>query len=150
MFVYRPPKGSCWGHSIGKDPVKAKLKLDAFFDAYFEQVDSVSPTTLVLAWKSSVLPKVEWPEAFQGPENQKVRQFLFGVMGDRVMFPMGIVFPLSTIEPASFEFLRRFSTNAPFKMSAKHFQVGIVGKAGSFAWRKRDAEIPAKLEEAIV
>jgi len=150
MFVYRPPKGGCWGHSIGKDPVKAKLKLDAFFDAYFEQVDSVSPTTLVLAWKSSVLPKVEWPEAFQGPENQKVRQFLFGVMGDRVMFPMGIVFPLSTIEPASFEFVGRFGTDAPFKMSAKHFQVGIVGKAGSFAWRKPDAEIAAKLEEAIV
>jgi len=150
MFVYRPPKGSCWGHSIGKDPVNAKLKLDAFFEAYFERVDSVSPTTLVLAWKSSVLPKVEWPEAFQGPENQKVRQFLFGVKGDRVMFPMGIVFPLSTIEPASFEFLGRFSTDAPFKMSAKHFQVGIVGKAGSFAWRKPDAEIAAKLEEAIV
>ena len=150
MFVYRPPKGSCWGHSIGKNPVKAKLKLDAFLDAYFERVDSVSPTTLVLAWKSSVLPKVEWPEAFQGPENQKVRQFLFGVMGGRVMFPMGIVFPLSTIEPASFQFLRRFSTDAPFKMSAKHFQVGIVGKAGSFAWRKPDAEIAAKLEEAIV
>ena len=105
---------------------------------------------MVLAWKSSVLPKVEWPEAFLGPENQKVRQFLFMVMGDRVMFPMGIVFPLSTIEPASFEFLGRFSTDAPFKMSAKHFQVGIVGKAGSFAWRKPDAEIAAKLEEAIV
>jgi hypothetical protein len=150
MFVYRPPKGSCWGHSIGKDPVKAKLKLDAFFDAYFERIDSVSPTTLVLAWKSSVLPKIEWPEAFQGPEKQKVRQFLFGVMGDRVMFPMGIVFPLSTIEPASFEFLGRLSTDAPFKMSAKHFQVGIVGKNGNFAWRKPDAEIAAKLEEIIV
>jgi hypothetical protein len=91
MFVYRPPKGSCWGHSIGKDSAKAKQKLDALFDAYFERVESQSPTTLVLAWKSSVLPKVDWPEAFQGPENQKVRQFLFMVMGDRVMFPMGIV-----------------------------------------------------------
>ena len=150
MFVYRPPKGSCWGHSIGKDPIKAKVKLEAFFDAYFERVESQSPTTLVLAWKSSVLPKVEWPEAFLGPENQKVRQFLFMVMGDRVMFPMGIVFPLSTIEPASFEFLGRFSTDAPFKMSAKHFQVGVVGKSGSFAWRKPDAEIAAKLEEVIV
>ena len=149
MFVYRPPKGSAWRHSIGKDPVKAKLKLDAFFDAYFERVESQSPTTLVLAWKSSVLPKAEWPEAFQGPENQKVRQFLFGVMGDRVMFPMGIVFPLSTVEPASFEFLGRFSADAPFKMSAKPFQVGIVGKTGSFAWRKPDAEIAAKLEEFI-
>lgn len=105
---------------------------------------------MVVAWKSSVLPKVDWPEAFLGPEKQKVRQFLFGVMGDRVMFPMGIVFPLSTIEPASFEFLGRFSADAPFKMSAKHFQVGVIAKNGSFAWRKPDADIAAKLEEFIV
>jgi hypothetical protein len=150
MFVYRPPKGSCWGHSIGKDSLKAKVKLEAFFDAYFERVESISPTTQVFAWKSSVLPKVEWPEAFQGPEKQKVRQFLFGVMGDRVMFPMGIVFPLSTIEPASFEFLGRFSADAPFKMSAKHFMVGIIAKNGKFAWRKPGADIAAKLEEFVV
>ena len=150
MFVYRPPKGSCWGHSIGKDTAKAKQKLDALFDAYFERIEALSPTTTVVAWKSSILPMVDWPEAFQGPENQKVRQFLFGVMGDRVMFPMGIVFPLSTIEPASFEFLGRFSADAPFKMSAKHFQVGVIAKNGSFAWRKPDAEIAAKLEAVIV
>ena len=150
MFVYRPPKGSCWGHSIGKDTAKAKQKLDALFDAYFERIEMLSPTTTVVAWKSSVLPKVDWPEAFQGPENQKVRQFLFGVMGDRVIFPMGVVFPLSTTEPASFEFLGRFSADAPFKMSAQHFQVGVIAKNGSFAWRKPDAEIVAKLEAVIV
>ena len=149
MFVYRPPKGSCWGHSIGKDPAKAKQKLDALFDAYFERVESQSPTTLVVAWKSSVLPKIDWPEAFQGPENQKVRQFLFIEMGDRVMFPMGIVFPLSIIEPASFEFLGRFSADTPFKMSAKHFQVGVISKNGSFAWRKPEAEMAAKLEAVM-
>ena len=102
-----------------------------------------------MAWKPLLLPKIDWPEAFLGPEKQKVRQFLFIVTGDRVMFPMGIVFPLSTIEPASFEFLGRFSADAPFKMSAKYFQVGIVHKNGSFAWRKPDAEIAAKLEEVI-
>ena len=150
MFVYRPPKGSCWGHSIGKDWTKAKQKLDALFDAYFERIESVSPTSTVVAWKSSVLPKVEWPAVFQGPENQKVRQFLFGVMGNRVMFPMGIVFPLSTVEPASFEFLGRFSSDVPFKMSAEHFMVGVIAKNGSFAWRKPDAEIAAKLEAVIV
>jgi len=150
MFVYRPPKGSCWGHSTGKDSAKAKQKLDALFDAYFERIESVSPTSTVVAWKSSVLPKVEWPAVFQGPENQKVRQFLFGVMGNRVMFPMGIVFPLSTVEPASFEFLGRFSSDAPFKMSARHFMVGVIAKNGSFAWRKPDAGIAAKLEEFIV
>jgi hypothetical protein len=72
------------------------------------------------------------------------------VMGTRVMFPMGIVFPLSTIEPASFEFLRRFSTGAPFKMSAKHFMVGITANNRKFAWRKPDAEIAARLEQVIV
>jgi len=149
MFVYRPPKGSCWGHSIGKDPAKAKAKLDTFFDAYFERVEQQSPTTLVLAWKSSVLPKVEWPEVFLGPDNQKLRQFLFMVMGDRVMFPMGIVFPISPTEPASFEFLGRFNADTPFEMSDKHFQVGIVGKNGNFAWRKPDAEIAAQLEKCI-
>jgi hypothetical protein len=63
---------------------------------------------------------------------------------------MGIVFPLSTTEPASFEFLRRFSADAPFKMSAKHFMVGIIAKNGKFAWRKPDAEMAAKLEKFIV
>lgn len=150
MFVYRPPKGSCWGHSIGKDPIKAKVKLDTFFDAFFERVGSVSATTLILAWKDSVLPKVEWPEVFLGPDKQKVRQFLFGMMGNRVMFPMGIVFPLSTVEPTSFEFLGRFSADAPFEMSARHFMVGVIAKNGSFAWRKPDAEIAAKLETVIV
>jgi hypothetical protein len=149
MFVYRPPKGSCWGHSLGKDLAKAKQKLDAFSEAYFERVESQSPTTTVVAWKISVLPKFDWPEVFLGPDKQKMRQFLFMVMGDRVMFPMGIVFPLSSGEPTSFEFLRRFSADAPFKMSSKHFQVGILGKNGSFAWRKPDAEIAAKLEEFI-
>src|SRR5260221_6393009 len=134
MFVYRPPKGSCWGHSIGKDWTKAKQQLDALFDGYCERIESVSPASTVVAWKSSVLPKIDWPAAFQGPENQKVRQFLFGVMGNRVMFPMGIVFPLSTVEPASFEFLGRFSSDVPFKMSAEHFIVGIVSSTSKFAW----------------
>jgi len=153
MFVYRPPKGSCWGHSVGKDPVKAKVKIDALFDAYFERIEQQSPTTWVLAWKSSVLPKVEWAEAFQGPEQEKARQFLFIVRGvlesDRVMFPMGMVFPLSVTESASFEFLGRFSADAPFKMSAQHFMVGVTARNGKFAWRKPDAEIAAKLKEFV-
>jgi hypothetical protein len=35
-------------------------------------------------------------------------------------------------------------------MSAKHFMVGVIAKNGSFAWRKPDAEIAAKLEAVIV
>jgi hypothetical protein len=149
MFVYRPPKGSCWGHSFGKDQTTGLPKLDAFIDAFFERVEQQSLTTLIVAWKDSVLPKVEWPGVFLGPDNEKLRPFLFMVIGNRVMFPMGMVFPLSTIEPASFEFLRRFSTDAPFKMSAKHFMVGITARSGKFAWRKPDADILAKLEEYI-
>src|SRR6266404_3673969 len=64
MFVYRPPKGSCWGHSFGKDQTTGIPKLEAFFDAFFDRVEQQSPTTLVLAWKDSVLPKVEWPDVF--------------------------------------------------------------------------------------
>jgi hypothetical protein len=149
MFVYRPPKGSCWGHSIGKDQTTAIPKLEAFLDAFFERVEQQGPTTLVLAWKDSVLPKIDWPDVFLGEDNQKLRQFLFMVMGNRVMFPMGIVFPLSVTDPASFEFLRRFSANAPFKMSAGHFMVGITARNGKFAWRKPDADIAARLEEFI-
>jgi len=150
MFVYRPAKGSCWGHSFGKDQTTGIPRLEAFFDAFCERVEQQNPTTLVLAWKDSVLPKVEWPDVFLGPDKQKLRQFLCMVMGNRVMFPMGIVFPLSTVEPSSFEFLGRFSADAPFKMSAQHFMVGVIAKNGSFAWRKPEAQIAAKLEAVIV
>jgi len=149
MFVYRPPKGSCWGHSLGKDQTTAMPMLEAFFDAFFERVEQQSSTAGVLVWKDSVLPKVEWPDVFLGPDNQKLRQFLFMVMGSQVSFVMGIVFPLSTHEPASFEFLKRFSAAAPFKMSAKHFMVGVTAKNGKFAWRKPDTNILAKLEEYV-
>ncbi|HLX68263.1 MAG TPA: hypothetical protein VKV04_01430 [Verrucomicrobiae bacterium] len=148
MFVYRPPKGSCWGHALAKGP--GRMKVQEFIDAYFERVESQGLTSLVLAWKSSVLPKVEWAEAFLGPENEIVRRFLFMERSGRVSFVMGIVFPLSTSDPASFEFLGRFSASAPFKMSAKHFMVGIVAGNGKFAWRKPDDEMIAKLEECIV
>lgn len=124
-------------------------KLEVFFDTFFERIERQSPTTLVLAWKSAILPKVEWPEVFQGPENQRLRQFLFMVMGNRVMFPMGIIFPLSTSEPASFEFLRRFSIEAPFEMKAKYFQVGVIGHSGRFAWRKPDPDRLARLKEFV-
>jgi hypothetical protein len=144
MFVYRPPKGMCWGHA--KDPHK---KLEVFFDTYFERVETQGPTNLVLAWKDSVIPKVEWADVFLGPDKEMLRQFLFMVRSGRVMFPMGIVFPIAPAEPASFEFLARFSADAPFKMSAKHFQVGIVHNNGKFAWRKPDTGIVAKLEACI-
>jgi hypothetical protein len=149
MFVYRPPKGSCWGHSFGKDQTTGLPMLQAFLDTFFDRVGQQGPSTLILAWKDSVLPKVDWAEAFLGADKQLLRQFLFMVRGNRVAFPMGIVFPLSITEPASFEFLKRFSGEAPFKMSTKHFMVGITAGNGKFAWRKPEADVAEKLTEFV-
>jgi hypothetical protein len=91
--------------------------LDAFFDTYFERVESPNPGTLILAWKSSVLPNIDWPEELLKPENQPFQHIMFIVAGDRVMFPTGILFPISPLEPASYRFLGRFSADAPFKMN---------------------------------
>ena len=68
----------------------------------------------------------------------------------RLMFPMGIVFPISPQEPASYEFIRQFSQATPFKMSPKHFQVGIIAKTGKLAWRKPADDVAARLQEALV
>jgi hypothetical protein len=67
MFVYRPPKSSCWGHSIGKDSIKAKLKLDAFFDAYFERVGSQGPTTLITIFLYQIIRRRLPPDKSPGP-----------------------------------------------------------------------------------
>jgi hypothetical protein len=151
MFVYRPPKSSCWGHAIGsKDPLKVQQKIDTFFDAFFERVDYDQPKNYVLTWKNSVLPNTDWPAGYLEPEGQRWQQLFFIVTENRIMFPMGIVIPISPQEPASYEFLRRFSQETPFKMSPKHFQVGIIGKTGKLAWRKPGADIAARLQEVIV
>jgi hypothetical protein len=151
MFSYRPPKRSSWGHSIGsKDPLEARKELDAFFDTYFERVEPQSSQPLILAWKSSVLPNIDWPEELLQPESQPFQHVMVVVMGNRVSFPVGILFPISPTEPASYQFLGRFSANAPFKMSPQHFKVGVLCKNGKVALRKPDAEIAAKLKECIV
>lgn len=156
MFSYRPPKDNCWGGAIRpKDPLKAKQRVNTFFATYFEPLnpewDVTRQFNLSLSWNISVLPKVEWHEEFLKPENQKWQKFFFVVTGDRVMFPMGLRFPISCSEAASYQFLGRFAADAPFKMSAKHFQVSVpVGKKGNFAWRKPDASVVARLQEVIV
>jgi hypothetical protein len=155
MLSYRPPKGSCWGHVIRpKDPLGAKQKVNAFFEAYFQRLepewDPTRQLTFALSWKTSALPKSDWPEEFLKPENEKWQRVLFILTGDRVMFPGGLLIPISPMESASYVFLSRFSTDAPFKMSPKHFQVGILGKTGKLAWRKPDADIAARLQEVLV
>lgn len=148
MFSYRPPKSSCWGHSIRpKDPLKAKQRVNAFFETYFGRLDPVWDTTkqftLTLNWKTSALPEIE-------PSETREQQVLFIVTGDRVMFPGGLWFPISSSDPASYEFLTRFSADAPFKMSPKHFKVGTLGKAGQWSLRKPDAATAARLQQSIV
>jgi hypothetical protein len=148
MFSYRPPKSSCWGHSIRpKDPLKAKQRVNTFFETYFKRLDPEWDTTrqftLTLNWKASILPNVESPENLR-------QQVLFMVTGDRVMFPGGLWIPISPADSASYEFLGRFSADAPFKMSPKHFKVGMLGKAGQMSLRKPDSDIAARLQQVIV
>jgi hypothetical protein len=102
-------------------------------------------------WKSSALPTVEWPDQFLKPENQHLRLIMFMLMGDRIIFPLGIVFPISLIDAASYEFLATFNANAPFRMTAKHFSVVVpIGKQGKYRARKPDSEITARLNEVIL
>jgi hypothetical protein len=154
MFSYRPPKSSCWGHAIRpKDPLKARQRVNAFFKAYFERLepewDTTRQMTLSLNWNASALPNVDWPEQYLKPENQKWQKTLLILTGDRIACMM-LVIPVSPSEPSSYEFLKRFSTDAPFKMSPQHFQVGILGKTGKLAWRRPDEKIAARLKEVIV
>jgi len=152
MFNYTVPKSSCWGHVIRpKDPFKAKQRVNAFFETYFERLvpewDATRQISSVFSWRTSVLPKIEWPEDFSKPESQKV---FFILTGDRVMFMGGIPFPISSSEPVSYEFLRRFVSDAPFRMSPKNFRVRILGKSGRWAWQKPEGEIAERLRTVFV
>ena len=154
MFVYRPPKGMCWGHALRpKDPdwQVAKQRLDAFLSIYFDRVEERNVGSSIWRWKVCALPHVAWPEDFLKPENQKWQNIDFGFTGDRVMFPFGLRFPLSIHEPSSFKFLARFGASAPFKMSPKHFTVVVpIGENGKFADRKPDVEITKRLNDVFV
>lgn len=109
--------------------------------------------TCALKWKNSALPNIDWPEEFLKQGNEKWQRSLFIVnlrIGGRFMFPMGIRIPISANEPASYEFLERFSAETPFKMSPKHFQVVIpIGKKGTLVSRKPDEDVLGKLQEVI-
>jgi hypothetical protein len=129
MFTYRPSKDSIWGHAIRpKDPLKAKLAVNRFFETFFEKQDPEWDTTrqftLTLSWRASALPCVEWAPEFLTQEGQRWQKVMFIMTGNRISFPLGLTFPISATEPASYEFLRWFSTEAPFRMSPKNFNVG--------------------------
>lgn len=166
MFIYRPSKGNCWGHAIRpRDTLKGRRALHRFFETFFEEFNPEwdktnefkirSAIALTLSWRTSVLPRVERAAEFLAPEGQEWQKVRFHLMetsglGNRISFPLGLQFPLSVTEPTSYEFLRQFSAEAPFKMSYKNFQVGVIGKNGKLAWRKPDANIASRLHEAIV
>ena len=144
-----------WGHAYRpKNPVEGKEKMNAFLDAYFERVEpdvqDGTCLTFKVNWKDMILPNVAWPEHFWKPENKHLRLIMFVLMGDRISFPLGILFPIPLTEPASYDFLKQFSLDTPFKMSAQHFNVVVpIGKKNKYAARKPDAEIAARLNEAI-
>jgi hypothetical protein len=148
MFVYRPPKGMCWGNALKpKDPVIAKQKLDAFLETNFELVKQRNAMFSMLRWKRSALPSVDLPEEYLKPE---YHEFWFGFTGDRVMFPSGLWIPILPQEMSSYEFLSRFSESAPFTLSPRHFSVLIPsGKHGRLVSRKPDGNIARRLHDAI-
>jgi hypothetical protein len=155
MFVYSPPKAGIWGHALRpKDPQKAAEKLRLFFETYFEgPYEMDSSGVYELNWKESVLPNVDWDPSLLVPEGERFKKAMFmmsSLAGDRVSFPMGLFIPLSASEPSSYEFLKKFCRDAPFKFSVKHFKVGIpVGKKGKLAYRKTTGEVAAQLTAAI-
>jgi hypothetical protein len=107
--------------------------------------------TFWLVWKASVLPKVDWPDRYLKPSHEKFRRSLFIVyLRNHGFIQTILVIPLSSKDPASYEFLGRFSADAPFKMNPKHFRVTEpAGKNGKLARRKPDAVVAARLHEAI-
>jgi len=159
MFCYRPPKSSIWGHAIlPRNTAIATQRLHAFLAAWFEPIVPdegalESSFTCMLKWKTAVLPHVLWHPAFLQPGRESSQGSLCMVTlgnGSRISFGGGLLFPLSPTEEASYQFLEKFSADAPFKMSPKHFQVGItLGRNARLAWRKPDAPIAARLREVI-
>ena len=150
MFNYTVPKSSCWGHVIRpKDPVKAKQRVNAFFETYFEKLspdwDVTRQMTVVLSWRTSILPNVEWPD-----ESLQPAKVLFLLTGDRVIFMSGILFPISSSGSASYEFLRRFVSDAPFRMSPRNFRVSVPGKPSKWRWAKPEGEIAERLHAVFV
>jgi len=95
----------------------------------------------------SVLPNVEWQDFSGEAEDAKM---LFILTGNRVMFMGGIHFPVSSSEPSSYEFLKRFASDAPFRMNRKNFRVRMLGKSSRWAWQRPEGEIAERLQAVLV
>jgi hypothetical protein len=153
MFIYHPPKSRNWGSMLRtKDPLKAKQMCDAFFEKYFDRVEDPDPYAMLeFKWKSNALPKIEWPEEYLKPGYEHWKRIFVMGMGYRVMFMMGLPIPISPTEPASYEFLGRFSADAPFKMIPEHFSVvAPSGKKGKCVCGKPSGDIATRLNDALL
>jgi hypothetical protein len=107
---------------------------------------------LPLKWKPSVLPKLAWPSEEYAREALEMGwHILMNVfLRNRSFVTTSLQIPLSSKEPASYDFLGRFGADAPFKMNVKHFRViEPSGKKGSPASRKPDPAMAARLREVI-
>ena len=133
-----------------KDPVKAKQRVNTFFETYFERLvpewDATRQISGVFGWRASVLPNVEWPDDFK-PENQKM---FFILTGDRVSFMGGITFPISSSDPASYEFLRRFVADAPFRMAPQNLRLRVLGTSGRWSWKKPEGQMAERLRSVFI
>jgi hypothetical protein len=110
-----------------------------------------------LVWKKSVLPNFEASDGVFGDFwdcNEMTATPIFKInlrFGGRLMFPMGLLIPVSSHDSGSYDFLGKFSADAPMKMNPKHFLVFTIGgKRATKAWRKPDSDIVANLQEVIV
>lgn len=123
--------------------------LESFLDIYFAPIEKEDDFTFNLTWKAAALPHIVWPEEYLRPELQRFQQVLMVWLIDRVSFPLGLQFPLSQTDPASYEFLGRFNADAPFKLIPKHFKVVTNGKRKAVL-KKADEATVARLHEFIV
>jgi len=154
IFLYRTPDMTAGEACRPRDSAEAKEKFHSFLDKYFERVEPDEHNefgmTFKLNWKSTALPNVKWPKQFLKAKNGHLRVMTFSLFGDRVSFRSGMMFPIPLKEPTSYNVLRQFSSETPFIMNTQHFWVVVpIGKKGRYVARRPDAEISARLNEAI-
>lgn len=108
-----------------------------------------------VAWKESILPATQWHPEFEGPPvgHHHLKHTWYQIqLGGRghIQFMLGVVIPIPADNLQSFDFLRQFCADAPFKMNPGNFLVSTpVGKKGGWAFRKPNEEILRRLVEAL-
>jgi len=107
------------------------------------------------AWKESVLPAVQWHSEFLGPPigDHHLKHTWYRIqLKDRGLFQfmLGVLVPIPVDDPASYDFLRQFGGDAPFKINPDKFLVSTpVGKKGGWAFRKPTEEVQQRLNKAF-